>query len=118
MHHWPEQGKSPEPTSDKVKVVEVPGGRGYTRQFSGFATGAAALVALQTAQPRGQLALMSQSGRCLSADCTARIQPSAGLTVCLKHQPEALGGRILSNHLILLTAPTGAVQKAELLERL
>ena len=34
------QGKAPEPTSDKVRVVHVPGGRAYTREFSGFATGA------------------------------------------------------------------------------
>ncbi|CAK0784286.1 hypothetical protein CVIRNUC_007490 [Coccomyxa viridis] len=37
------QGKTPEPTSDKVRVVRVPGGRGYTRQFSGFATEGKAL---------------------------------------------------------------------------
>lgn len=85
MHHRPAQGKSPEPTSDKVKVVEVPGGRGYTRQFSGFATGAAALAALPTALPIGQLAVMSQSGSSLSADSTARMQPSGGLTARLKH---------------------------------
>ena len=36
------QGKAPEPTSDKVRVVHVPGGRAYTREFSGFATGASA----------------------------------------------------------------------------
>ena len=41
---WPTvmQGKAPEPTSDKVRVVHVPGGRAYTREFSGFATGLSA----------------------------------------------------------------------------
>ncbi len=58
---WSAQGNTPEPTSDKVKVVEVPGGRGYTRQFSGFATGAAALLAGSRDQPIGQLVLMSMS---------------------------------------------------------
>ena len=52
------QGKTPEPTSDKVRVVRVPGGRGYTRQFSGFATGV---------QCTGIAAEQSDSHPCMSA---------------------------------------------------